>query len=134
MRKTVKLLIVGMLLVNIFLLTACGGGSSIESIKSKFKDEGYTTKTFSKADKDKIAGCVDGFSGSKKIDDVSIGITINKFSKKALADEYSPKMESGGFVKSIKGVYVCVVYDGTGTAASSVNVQAAIELFDSCFT
>ena len=153
MKRTV-FLITALLLFCALTFAACGDKVSMDAMKQRFKDEGYTLTTMSKSDIDKTAGLVEGFSfsGGNTSDGLLWAVSIYKFSTKTLAEEYKdrnpPKEESSegaffGVLCSLKGeVYFCKVsYSSLPDSAEPsvtphpdmAKVQAAIAIFDSFF-
>jgi len=98
-------------------LAACGSGSnspSLDSIKSKFKDAGagYTTTSFSKS---------------------NIETSIIKFKNQESAEEYKQSRSSSDVKISTKNdVYVCRVFC-PDASSKEAEMQAVIDLFESCF-
>ena len=155
MKKTI-ILITALLLFCTLTFAACGNKVSMDAMKQRFKDEGYTLTTMSKSDIDKTAGLVEGFSfsggHSSNYDGFWWTVSIYKFSTKTLAEEYKdrnpPKEESSegaffGVLCSLKGeVYFCKVsYSSLPDSAEPsvtphpdmAKVQAVITVFDSFF-
>lgn len=124
-KKIVVLLLTFVLVLG---LAACGG-SSIDSIKSKFKDADYTITTMSDNAKSEIAGCSDGFYARKG----NTHVTVMKFSKKDLAEECVQNRGSSFKTSIKKDIYVCTVYDDSSDDPSSDAVQTAIDIFNECF-
>jgi len=135
-----RALILTVLLLCVFGLSACN--PSMDKIKQKYRNEGYTVQTVSADGISKIAGCVECFNVSKgeAYKTPYVSGSIYKFSKKDLAEE-SKNNASGPVKITKKGVYLLLAYgysiDEKGSwdfmTESDPEMQALINIFNSFF-
>jgi len=112
------------------------------SMKEKFRDAGYTVKTFSENDIKNRAGCVDGFTFTLSVKDsntmrsTTIYGWVCKFNKKDLAVEAKELIEPADNRKvSLKNdIYLCYVFESRYDDLPSLDeFLVVLDVFDSCF-